>query len=178
MRITISGPPGSGKSTACKLLSEKLGLEVISSGDVFRGMAAERGLSLQEFGKACESDRTVDQALDDRMLVIARQKKDVILEGRLTAFMLKANNVPALKVLLTAGADVRAARVTNREGGEVALRKLETLTREACEARRYMSYYNINIADQSVYDLIIDTSDLTPDEVVSRIVQAAGARHG
>ncbi len=41
MRITISGPPGSGKTTACKLLSERLGLEMVVFGRIFRELAQE-----------------------------------------------------------------------------------------------------------------------------------------
>jgi len=48
--ITISGPPGSGKSTLSKILSVKLGLELVSMGDIFRKCAEDRCMSLEEFG--------------------------------------------------------------------------------------------------------------------------------
>ena len=48
MRITISGPPGSGKTTACTRLSEELGLEAVVFGKVFRQLAAEKNLTLGE----------------------------------------------------------------------------------------------------------------------------------
>ena len=50
MRITISGPPGSGKTTACNRLSEMLGLKAVVFGKIFRELAAEKHLSLLEFG--------------------------------------------------------------------------------------------------------------------------------
>ncbi len=40
MRITISGPPGSGKTTVCSKLSEALGLEAVVFGKIFREFAA------------------------------------------------------------------------------------------------------------------------------------------
>ena len=39
MRITISGPPGSGKTTACANLSERLGLKAVVFGKIFRNFA-------------------------------------------------------------------------------------------------------------------------------------------
>jgi len=46
MRITISGPPGSGKTTVCGKLSQELGLKAVVFGQVFRDMAAEKRISL------------------------------------------------------------------------------------------------------------------------------------
>ena len=50
MRITISGPPGSGKTTACNSLSQRLGYQAVVFGKIFRQMAADRGMTLVEFG--------------------------------------------------------------------------------------------------------------------------------
>ena len=39
--ITISGSPGSGKTTIAKLLAKKLGIKYVYSGDIFRKKAKE-----------------------------------------------------------------------------------------------------------------------------------------
>jgi len=178
MRITISGPPGSGKTTVCQILSQRLGLEVVVSGMIFRQMAKERHMSLADFGKMCEGDPQVDLALDERMVEIAREKENVILEGRLTAYMLTRNGLDALRVYMDADLDERAKRVAEREGGTAEQRKQEIVEREACEAKRYFSYYSIDITDRSVYDLVVDTTHLTPQEVADAIVRATEAKYG
>ena len=47
----------------------------------------------------------------------------------------------------------------------------EMLEREKCEAARYSQWYGIDINDKSVYDLIVDTSDSPPEQVVDIIVK-------
>jgi predicted cytidylate kinase len=178
MRITISGPPGSGKTTVCRLVAERLHLEIVISGDIFRQLAREAAMSLAEFGSACELDPEVDRRLDHRMVEIARSKDDILLEGRLTAYMLSRHGIPALKVYMGADLDVRAARVAEREGGTPAQRKREIVERERCEARRYLAYYEIDIDDRNIYDLVIDTSNKTAEQVAELICDAAVEYHG
>jgi len=178
MRITISGPPGSGKTTACRLVAERLRLKVVISGDIYRQLARESSMSLAEFGSLCESDPDVDRQLDQRMIDIARSNDDLLLEGRLAAYMLTRNRIPAFRVYMVADLDVRAARVAEREGGTMEQRKREIVEREECEARRYLAYYDIDIRDKSIYDLVIDTTDKTPEQVADIICSAAVAHYG
>ena len=48
------------------------------------------------------------------------------------------------------------------------------LEREDCEADRYRSWYGIDLKDMSVYDLVLDTSALTPQQIVDVIARKAG----
>ena len=172
MRITISGPPGSGKTTACNRLSEKLGLKAVVFGKIFRELAAEKHLSLIEFGALAEKDPSIDRAIDDRILQIARENEDIILESRLSAYMLSRNSIPAFKIYLGASPEVRMSRIGVREGQTLEDAKKETLERQASEAKRYMMYYNIDINDMSVYDLVVNTDELDPDGVIDAILKA------
>ena len=172
MRITISGPPGSGKTTACNRLSEKLGLKAVVFGKIFRELAAEKHLSLIEFGALAEKDPSIDRAIDDRILQIARENEDIILESRLSAYMLSRNSIPAFKIYLGASPEVRMSRIGVREGQTLEDAKKETLERQASEAKRYMMYYDIDINDMSVYDLIVNTDELDPDGVLDAILKA------
>ncbi|MDR1954574.1 MAG: AAA family ATPase [Candidatus Methanoplasma sp.] len=171
MRVTISGPPGSGKTTACKKLSERLGLKAVAFGEFFRTLAREKGMTLAEFGALAETDPTIDRRVDEMILDVARKNPDVILESRLSAYMLTKNSIPAFRVYLWASPDVRIRRVGVREGEPFEDVCLHTLERQSSEAKRYKMYYDIDIEDKSVYDLILNTDDLDPDQVVDRIVK-------
>jgi len=176
MRITISGPPGSGKTTACKKLSEKLGMRSVVFGQFFRELAAERNMTLAEFGALAEKDPSIDRMVDDKIMEVALENPDIILESRLSAYMLHKNNVPAFKIYLCASPDVRMERVGIREGEDLKEICRQTEERQSSEAKRYKMYYNIDIEDKSVYDLILNTDNLTPDEVVDDILKAIGDR--
>ncbi|MBQ6547538.1 MAG: AAA family ATPase [Candidatus Methanomethylophilaceae archaeon] len=176
MRLTISGPPGSGKTTACNKLSEILGLKAVVFGKIFRELAAEKHLSLLEFGELAEKDPSIDAAIDARIVEIARQNEDIILESRLSAYMLSRNSIPAFKIYLGASPEVRMSRIGVREGQSLEDAKKETVERQASEAKRYMMYYNIDINDMSVYDLVVNTDDLDPNGVIDTILKAIEGR--
>lgn len=169
--ITVSGLPGSGTSTTCKLLQEKLGWRYVNAGGFFRQLAADQRISLAEMGRRAETDGQVDRQLDERMVQFARQEKALILEGRLTGWMALRQGLPALKVWCHAPLEVRAERVGQREGQAVdeALRAIAT--REHSEHQRYARHHQIDLDDLSIYDLVLDTADLTPEQVVARILE-------
>ncbi len=172
MRITISGPPGSGKTTACNRLSEVLGLKAVVFGKIFREIAAEKNISLVELGKLAEEDPSIDRNIDERILETARENDDIILESRLSAYMLSRNGIPAFKIYIEASPEVRMERIGIREGDTLEKAVSDTLERQASEAKRYMMYYGIDINDMSVYDLIINTDNLNPDGVLNTILKA------
>jgi len=153
--ITVSGRSGSGVTTLCEGLSEALDCGYVSGGEVFRELAEERDMSLSQFvAKAGESE-DVDRALDRRLQTIAEKwgaaNKPFVLESRLAGWL--AGNRADLRVRLTAPEEVRTERTTDREEWSE-----EMQVREVIEARRYESYYGIDVTDQSFYDLTINTA--------------------
>lgn len=170
MLITISGPPGSGKSTLSRTLSMRLGMELVSMGDIFRKLAQDRCMSLEEFGSLAKCNDDIDRKLDEEQKRIAKKKDNIILEGRLSGFLLDAD----LKVWLKAPLKVRAERIAQRENKAVVKAMTEASEREECERERYLKYYNIDIRDLSVYDLVIDSTKWSPEEITEIVVKAAG----
>ena len=55
--------------------------------------------------------------------------------------------------------------------GDIERRKNEILKREDSETTRYKKYYNIDVDDTSIYDVVIDSSDKTPDEITEIIIK-------
>lgn len=168
--ITISGLPGTGKTTVAKLLEKQLGVRYIYSGEIFRKLAKKQKMSLEEFSKYCETHQEIDEKLDQYQLAILR-KGNVIVEGRIAGWLAYQNHIPALKVLLEADINIRAYRIVKREQGDIEKRKKEILKREKSEATRYKKYYGIDVRKTSIYDVIIDASEKTPEKIMEIIIQ-------
>jgi len=167
--VTISGQPGSGKSTVAQLLQKRLGIKYIYSGELFRQLAYQHNMTLEQFGKYCEHHREIDEELDVKQLEQLR-KGNVILEGRIAGWIAHKNKISAVKILLIADLETRTRRILKREKGEFEVRKKEIQEREKSEAKRYLHYYGIDIKDTSIYDIVIDTAEKTPEEIVDSIL--------
>lgn len=168
--ITISGTPGGGKSTVAEILKQKLDLEYIYSGMIFRNLAEEHDMPLSEFGKYCERNPAIDKELDEKQLQFLK-KDDIIVEGRLAGWLAYKNNISAIKIMLDADIETRAKRIVKREKGNLEEKKEEMLEREKSERKRYKKYYNFDIKDKSIYDIVIDTADKTPERIVEIILK-------
>lgn len=175
MIITISGPPGSGKTTVAELLSQRLAMDIVFIGELFRDLAEKRGLSLAEFGKLAEKDHNIDIEFDKRVLELAK-KGEMILEGRLAGLMLKRQNIEAFKIWLNAPLKIRAQRIAQRENKDPEVVIVEIGFREKCELERYKDIYGFDMADKSVYDLVVDSSNQKPEEILLLILEALDRR--
>jgi cytidylate kinase len=151
-------------------LSVRLGLEHVSMGDIFRKCAERRCMCLAEFGYLAKNNCEIDREIDEMQKKIARERDDILLEGRLSGYLVDADT----KVWLKAPIEIRAGRIAAREAKEVSAAMAETLERENCERERYLNYYDIDISDLSVYDIIIDSSKWKPEEISEILIKAIG----
>ena len=173
MIITISGKAGSGKSTVAKMLSEKLKLRHYSIGDLMRAMADEKKLSLLELNRIAEKDKSIDFELDSKLKELGKTKDDFIVDGRLTAFFIPNAKV---KVFLDTNDNVRAERILKDKREHEKSKGLKDMiakikNREDSEKKRYKKYYGVDYLDKKLYNLVIDTTKLNPNEVVEKIME-------
>ncbi len=167
--ITVSGPPGCGASTLTEGLAEALDCGYVIGGDIFRDLADEHDMSLQQLIAKAEEDDEIDRALDQRLRRIAEQwgaaNKAFILESRLAGWL--AGNRADLRIWLDAPEEVRIERLSDQEEIAAVMR-----VREVSEAGRYESYYGIDLEDQSFYDLSINTARWDADTVLDMVLTA------
>lgn len=153
MIVTLSGLPGSGKTSVARELIARYGFTMISAGEQFRKLAQERGMTLEEFGALAQNDSSIDIAIDQRQKELAVKYDMSLVEGRLAGHTIDAD----IKIWLKTTPQVRAQRVAKREGISVEKALADNETRERVEATRYKTFYDIDQNDWSCYDLIIDT---------------------
>ena len=161
MIITIGGLAGTGTTTAAQLLSEKMGIDYISAGYVFREMAREHNMSVLEFSAFAEGNDDIDKEIDKRQAELAKSADNLIVEGRLSAYFVEAD----LKLWLVTPFDIRSSRIAERESKSVDVASEEIISREKSEAFRYKDIHNIDISNMSIYDLIINTGTFDPEKV-------------
>lgn len=169
--VTLGGLPGAGKTTVAKKAADELGIKHVNIGEIFRGLAEARAMTLEEFGEFARRNPDIDKSIDAKTLELAKGG-NVLLEGRLTGPMLKRNGVQAFQVWLEAPLKVRAERISKRDGLSAASAVAATQAREKVEWDRYFEIYGIDLRDTSGYDLVIDTGDKPPEAVTKEITAA------
>lgn len=183
MIITLSGTPGSGKSTVAEILAQKLKAGRIAVGQVRRELAKQKKMTLPELNEYAkthpETDVDVDKEAAREARVLEKKKKIVIVEGRVQYHFLPESLKIYLKVDPEVGAkriwkDLRdAEKKKKRNEGHFptfAELKREIIRRPQEDAQRYKKYYGIDHRNESQYDLVIDTTKLNPAEVVEKIL--------
>ncbi len=172
MKITISGNPGSGKSTIAKMLAEKYKLERYSAGQFTRELAEKRGMSILELSKEAEKDPAIDKKIDE-MTKKLRNKDDLVIDGRIAFYFIPTSLKIFLKVDLDISAEriYRAKRPEEKEDTGLEETKNAIIKRETAEKNRYKKYYKIDYTSEKNYDLVVDTNNKSPEEVFEEVTK-------
>ncbi|MFX1552756.1 MAG: (d)CMP kinase [Promethearchaeota archaeon] len=171
MILTISGLHGTGKSTIGKLIAKNLRIRYYSTGQAFRDLAQEMNMTLEEFTEYVEKNPEIDEKLDEKIIEIA-QKGNIIIDSQLSGYILKS--IADFKILLLCPLEIRVKRMAERDNTPYEEKLKETKLREESELARFKHLYNIDLSDQEVvkktYDLIINTENLTVEEILQEIL--------
>ncbi|MFN4181346.1 MAG: (d)CMP kinase [Candidatus Paceibacteria bacterium] len=176
--ITINGKPGSGKSSAATGVAQELGFQRFSSGDFMRRMAVKRGISITELNILAETDKQIDFDIDEEVRKTG-ELEDLVIDSRMAFHWIPSS----FKVYLDLPPDIAKDRImqslksdklrqaSEHEIDEEAVYE-KMMTRLASENKRYMDLYGVDNSDPAMYDLILDTSKSSLEEVVQEIVSA------
>jgi len=173
--ITISGPHGTGKSTYAKALAEAFHLRYVSAGELFRDLARQRGVTLEDFSQMAAENPAVDKIIDERTKAEA-EKGGVVIDAQLGGWMVK--ELADVKVLIVAPDDVRFRRIATRDGISIEEARKQTLAREAFQRQRYEKYYGIDVTDLSIYDVKVDTGDCPLEKAKSMVIESVRRQLG
>lgn len=165
--ITLSGELGSGKSTVANYLISKMPFRIVSAGLLFRQLAAKHGMSAKEFNEFIESDPKYDHYVDDTMAELGRTDDKIIFDSRMAWHFVPQS----FKIYLYVDVDTATERIFNDKGrvsesySDKETARQEIIDRRKSELLRYQNFYHCNLDDYSNYDLIVDTSHASRDEV-------------
>lgn len=173
--ITIGGKAGSGKGTVSDMLIEKLGYEYLSVGNMKRQLAEQMGLSIHAFnalGDQPGNAEKFDKQYEDMQRALD-PNAPIILDSRLGFYC----QPKAFNVFLDVSIQEAAKRImyAGRGSNEIQYHTIEdaitaTQKRNDDDQTRYLKLYNIDYFDHKNYDLVVDTSDKTPEQVLDLII--------
>lgn len=211
IRIAIDGPGGAGKSTIAKMVAEKMNMEYIDTGAMYRAI----GWLFSQESVDTENEEAVRKVLDEttmdfednhvilngqdisgeirtpeiskaasicsklpavRSKLVALQRgiaegKSVVMDGR----DIGTNVLPnaELKIFLTADPMVRAKRRYDQlvEAGKEA--DLDSICEDIKERDYQDTHRELNPLKQAEDAVLLDTSDMTIEEVLHQIMTMA-----
>ena len=180
MIISFNGDHGSGKSTIAEKVAEKLGYPQYSMGKIFRDLAVEKKITLSELHVLCKNDPETDKQVDEYLVKLSEEQSDFVIESR-TAWHFIPNSFKVyLKVANREGAkriysEIKSSDSRKEEDANLnsieSVMKSEKKRKEEDDAR-YKKYYGIDIHQEKNYDLVIDTTSLTREEVFDSVMRA------
>lgn len=173
--IALSGDLASGKGSTSKILMKELNYGIYRNGEYFRKLAKEKGMDITEFNEYVKGHPEIDLQTEKSSAEYAKTHDNFIIDARLGFYA-----VPdAFKVYMTVDIDVAAKRAFNdqdRKDSEcfdtIEEQKADIIKRYKIENERYYKLYKVRKDDMSNYDLVIDTTKLTPQETADIIKEA------
>jgi len=183
MIISISGKPGSGKSSVGKLVAKKLGMTYYSMGDLRREMARKKGMTIEEFNRLGEKDESTDRLVDEYQEELGRKKDNFVADGRTSFYFIPRS----VKIFLDISMDEAAKRIFNEPKDNKKKRnekeyettddvKNEIIERMQSDSKRYKKYYKFDCYDLSHYDFVLNTEKISIEKAAEKIVQYLKSR--
>lgn len=177
--ITISGKPGSGKSSTADKVAELLSYTRHSSGDMVRHILAKHHMTLEEYNNKAKTNYDLDAKVDEELRAL-RDKDDIVVDSRLGFYWIPES----FKVYLDLDLDVATARifkdaVSNSMRSSVGTNSssLSDVSRQVkermlTEQSRFRKLYGVDPYNTGHFDFIIDTSRQNPQSVAVAVFDA------
>ena len=173
--ISIAGELASGKGATSRELMQMLNYGIYRNGEYFRKLAREMNMDITTFNEYAKSHPEIDIQIEKSATEYAQNNDNFIIDARLGWYAVPES----FKVYLTVDIDEAAKRAfydENRKSTEnfasIEEQKADMIKRYQLENERYFKLYNVHKEDLNNYDLVLDTTKLTPREVAERIKEA------
>lgn len=181
--ITISGSPSSGKSTIIEQLkkdyeSKGYTVHIFKIGDIMREMAAEKGLTIEKFNQFLTENNitNIDNQIDSLVAKKGTQinskerPNDIfIFDSRLASFHIEGD-FPIRVIANDRVAGERAFKDAKRGYATLEEATEKTKERKESELERYKEIYGVDLQNPDNYNLVIDTSYSTVEDI-SKVIE-------
>lgn len=177
-KITITGDLGSGKSAVSKILCDRTGFQYISTGRIQRQLAEELGIDTLEMNRRADSDPAIDQKIDGIFEGLGTDPGSYVVDSRMAWFFLPGS----YKVYLRTDIEVAVERILGDpdrsseqyKSREEAVQKV--IARKKSENERFLSKYGADCTNEQNFDLIVDTTRRSPEDVAALVIKGLELR--
>jgi len=172
MIVTISGLPGSGKTSVARLLAKKLGFRFYSMGDIIQKFVLAKKMTLLQFNKLRNKDSSWDIMLDHYQVDLAKKEKNVVMDGIISFHVFPGS----VKIFLGVKPEVGAMRIFKAKRSDEPYRSfsesLKAVRKRINDDRaRYKRIYKVDCHNPANFDFVVDTSTLGVGEVVRAVLE-------
>ena len=169
VKITISGMPGSGKSSLKDNLATKLQYaSFISVGDIHGEIANEKGMNINDLMEFAKTDISIHKEMDKKVKEYGQRHKDAIIEG-----WIAYNFVPdSIKIFLDVDENTGAERIYHAQRKDepkytsIQETLMQTKKRLEDTCQGFQKTHKLDFLNKDQYDIIINTTNKTPEEVL------------
>lgn len=170
--ISIAGELASGKGAVSTILTEKLNYGIYRNGEYFRKLAKEMNMDVTSFNEYVKNHPEIDIKIEKSATEYAKEHDEFIIDARLGWYAVPES----FKVYLTVDIDEAARRAFNDEKRKstenfatLEEQKKDLIKRYTLENERYFKLYNVHKEDLKNYDLVLDTTNYSPEEIAEKI---------
>lgn len=172
--ISLCGELASGKGTVSKILKEKLNFDIYKNGDYFRELAKQHGMDVTSFNMYVIEHPEIDRQIEYSATEYAKTHENFVIDARLGWYAVPESFKVYLKVDINEAAR-RAFYDVKRKSSEnlqsIEEQRIDMQKRYQLENERYYNLYGVRKEDESNYDIVIDTTNMTAEQVTDIIIQ-------
>ncbi len=174
-KISLTGDLGSGKSRVSRILCAETGFKYISTGQIQRELAQELGIDTLQMNQLADIDPSIDQYIDGALIALNENPEGFIIDSRLAWHFVPSSFKVFLKTELSeAVRRIMSDETRNSEGYASAVEAAEKIkARKASENARFLQKYGADCSNLDNFDIVVDTTDRTPEQVAAIILKAA-----
>jgi len=175
MIITISGLPGSGKTTVGRIVAKKLGYRFLSMGDLRGEIAMKHGMTIDQLNEIGKKESWTDKEVDGMLAEKGRSEDNFVVDGWIAFHFIPQS----FKVFLTGEERVRATRIFKDQRPDEERQKSVDVVIKMQKRRiantdaRYRKWYGVSFQDMGHYDLVVDTTKISAKQVAEKILKEA-----
>lgn len=166
MKVTIFGFAGTGKSSVAEAITKDLVWDFMSSGNLFREIAGERGVTLNEFESMAVTDESIDKEVDLRARHYGETHDNFVFEARLAWYFIP----DSVKIKLACDDDERFRRIASRDKISIEEAREQTVHREKSYVPRFKEIYGIeDYSRDGNFDFVLDTTPIDLPTVIEKV---------